>query len=350
MPEESWRKLVDTDRLESWMDIQNLEAGKLHDFLPLTGGTQNLLLSFKRGERQFVLRRPPSHTNANSAITIQREARILGALATTSIPHSRLIANCDDESILGANFYLMEPVLGYTAIGNLPDNVAGDNAYCHQMGFAMVDAAVKLGDIDYTALDLTDFGKTDGFLIRQASRWKKQFDSYSSYNGWSSDGIALDVEHISTWLTENCPKSFTPGIVHGDYHLGNVMFCHDKPELAAIIDWELCTIGDPLIDLGWLITTWPNKDGKAIVPKLEASPWHGFATAEELIARYAQFSRRDLSQLNWYIVLACYKLGIILEGTHARACAGKAPADVGKALHLATLSLMSKALDWMEKR
>lgn len=346
--EESWRKLVDVNHLTQWMDTYNLESGALSDFVPLTGGTQNLLLRFNRGERQFVLRRPPLHTNANASVTIQREARILGSLATTNVPHSRLIAYCDDETILGAKFYLMEPVDGYTAIGDLPATVAGNSVYCHQMGLSMVDAAASLGDVDYEAIGLADFGNSKGFLERQASRWGKQFDSYNSYEGWSGEVLALNVQVIANWLSENCPKSFTPGIVHGDYHLGNVMFCHDKPELAAIIDWELSTIGDPLIDLGWLITTWPNPEGKAIVSQLEASPWKSFATVEELIDRYGQRSNRDLSQLNWYIVLACYKLGIILEGTHARACAGKAPTKVGNALHQGTLSLMDKALGWMQ--
>lgn len=348
MTEESWRKIVDVNQLSQWMDVQGLESGELSEFVPLTGGTQNLLLRFRRGKRQFVLRRPPLHTNANSAITMQREARILGALASTTVPHSRLIANCDDETILGANFYLMEPVDGYTAIGKLPASVAGNIEYCHQMGLSMVDAIVSLGAVDYAAIGLSDFGKTDGFLDRQAARWKKQFDSYSRYDGWSGASLAKNVEKIGHWLEQNCPKFFTPGIVHGDYHLGNVMFCHDKPILAAIVDWELCTIGDPLIDLGWLITTWPNSEGKAIVSKLEANPWVGFATVEEIIDHYAQSSDRDLSQINWYIVLACYKLGILLEGTHARACAGKAPAEVGNSLHLGTISLIEKALGWMQ--
>ncbi|MBR9909276.1 MAG: phosphotransferase family protein [Gammaproteobacteria bacterium] len=348
MTEESWRKLVDVDQLSQWMDTLGLESGTLSDFLPLTGGTQNLLLRFKRGARQFVLRRPPLHTNANSAITMQREARILGALATTDIPHSRLIASCDDETVLGAYFYLMEPVDGYTAVGKLPESVAGNSACCHQLGLSMVDAIASLGEVDFEALGLADFGKSEGYLERQSGRWKKQFDSYNRYPGWSGTALAAKVEKISSWLTQNCPKTFTPGIVHGDYHLANVMFCYDQPRLAAIVDWELCTIGDPLIDLGWLITTWPNPEGKAILAKLEARPWVGFATVEELINRYAQRSNRDLSQLNWYIVLACYKLGIILEGTYARACAGKAPADTGAALHQGTLTLMDKALRWMQ--
>jgi len=348
MSEESWRKLVDVNRLSEWMDTLGLESGLLSDFCPLTGGTQNLLLRFKRGNRQFVLRRPPLHTNANSAVTMQREARILGALANTEIPHPRLIANCADETILGAHFYLMEPVDGYTAIGDLPESVVGNSVYCHQMGLSMVDAIADLGAVDYKALGLADFGKTEGFLNRQSSRWKKQFDSYNRYEGWSGKSLAPSIDKIANWLSQNCPKKFTPGIVHGDYHLGNVMFCHDRPELAAIVDWELCTIGDPLLDLGWLVTTWPNPDGKAIVPTLEARPWNDFSTVEELINRYAKHSHRDLSQLNWYIVMACYKLGIILEGTHARAFAGKAHIDTGEILHQGTLALIDKALGWMQ--
>ncbi len=124
-----------------------------------------------------------------------------------------------------------------------------------------------------------------------------------------------------------------------DFHAANVMFSHEGPELAALVDWELSTVGDPLLDLGWLLATSPDESGRGVGP----SVWPGFPGPQELLARYAERSTRDLSAIAWYEVLACYKLGIILEGTHARACAGKAPKATGDLLHATTLGLFKRA-------
>jgi aminoglycoside phosphotransferase (APT) family kinase protein len=151
------------------------------------------------------------------------------------------------------------------------------------------------------------------------------------------------LDEVHGWLDRHPPSSFRPGIVHGDFHLANMMFSHDEPALAAIVDWELASIGEPLLDLGWLLATWPDAQGRSVTGSLEIHPHAGLPTQAELIARYAALSGRDVSDLSWWAVLACYKLGILLEGTHARACAGKAPADVGAQLHAAALALFDRA-------
>ncbi|AKU12361.1 aminoglycoside phosphotransferase [Azoarcus sp. CIB] len=350
MAREAWQELVDVDRLAAWMDSRGLAQGAIADARPLTGGTQNLLLRFRRGDRQFVLRRPPQHPRMDGTATMQREARVLGALAGTRVPHARLIAGCDDKTILGAGFYLMEPVEGFTPTGPLPAPFVEHAGYRQQIGLAMAEAIAELAAVDYVAVGLADFGKIEGYLERQVGRWRSQLEGYRDYPGWPGPAGIPGTESVGLWLEANKPATFQPGIVHGDYHLANVMFQHERPELAAIVDWELATIGDPLIDLGWLIATWPDAGGASIVPKLEASPWDHFVHADELIERYAQTSRRDLSDLRWYTVLACYKLGILLEGSYARACAGKAPMDVGLSLHAATLRLFERAQNWMESR
>ena len=137
--------------------------------------------------------------------------------------------------------------------------------------------------------------------------------------------------------------------MHGDCTLGNVMFRHDKLEIAAIVDWEIATLGDPLLDLGWLLASWPDPDGTGIIAKLEVRPWQGFPTADELIARYASESGCDVHHAQWFIVLACYKLAVLLEGTHARACAGKAPQDLGTTLHHAASKVLRRGLDWTQR-
>lgn len=336
---------VDLDRLALWMDRQGpgLDGRAIEDVQPLTGGTQNILLRFRRGGRAFVLRRPPPVLRANSNAAMRREARVLAALAQTAVPHPGLIAACDDETVLGAAFYLMEPVNGFNASEGLPPLHAGSADLRRRMGLAMVEGIAALGALDYRQLGLEGFGKLDNYLERQVARWQSQLDSYSQLPGWTGPDAIPGVAEVGRWLEANRPAEFVPGIIHGDYHLANVMFRPDSAELAAIIDWELSTLGDPLLDLGWLIATWPE-DGMPRAAALAIEPWDGFCTAAELIAHYQTVSGRDLAQIDWFIVLACYKLGIILEGTHARACAGLAPRETGDQLHAQTINLFERAL------
>lgn len=339
---------IDLNALASWMDVQGLEQGRISEAALLTGGTQNILLKFRRGDRHFVLRRPPLHLRANSNETMRREARVLGALAGTDVPHPGLIGACATEDVLGAAFYLMEPIDGFSAPAGLPPLHAGDPAIRRQMGFAMVDAILALGRVDHVAVGLADFGKTEGYLERQVPRWRSQLESYGEYAGWPGSAGLPGVDKVAAWLCDHQPRNFIPGIIHGDFHFGNVMFRRDSPQLAAVIDWELATVGDPLIDLGWLLATWSTPEYPA-PESLRIEPWDGFPTPDELVARYVAGSSRDLSSIKWYAVLACYKLGIILEGTYARACDGKAPQETGEKLHSHTVSLFQRALSWIGK-
>jgi aminoglycoside phosphotransferase (APT) family kinase protein len=341
-----WNDLIDLDKLAFWMDGQGLGGGRIDDPKLLAGGTQNVLLRFTRADREFVLRRPPAHSIANGSETMRREARVLGALAATDVPHASLIANCPDEDILGAAFYLMEPVEGFNATVALPPLHASDPSIRRQMGFALIDAVTALGRVDPFEVGLEDFGKLDNFLTRQPSRWKRQLEGYARHEGWPGSGAIPGIAGVGAWLEENCPATFTPGIMHGDYHLANVMYRHDSPAVAAIVDWELATVGDPLIDLAWILATWTDPaDGPG---PTAVTPWEGFPDADELVERYRAGSRRDLSSLLWYKVLACYKLGILLEGTYARAAAGKADPEVGQILHDRAVILFGRAVRWID--
>jgi aminoglycoside phosphotransferase (APT) family kinase protein len=347
MSADGWRQLVDLDRLRGWMDACGLEAGPIVDPTALAGGTQNVLVRFRRGDRHFVLRRPPSHPYMDGSATMRREARVLSALADTDVPHPRLIRACSTDDILGAAFYLMEPVDGFNANVGLPELHANSSAVRHDMGIALAGGLAALARVDHLAAGLGDLGKTDGFLERQAARWRSQLEKYAAYEGWPGPAWLPGVEEIDGWLRENRPADSQPGILHGDYHLSNVMFRRDGPELAAIVDWELTTIGDPLVDLGWMLATWPDSSGQTL-GAVGAVPWDGFPTAAELVERYALGSRRDLGAIRWYAVLGCYKLGILQEGTYARAFAGKARMEQGERLHRATVGLFERALGWIE--
>lgn len=336
---------VDLEALARWMDRQGLGKGPLEDAAMLGGGTQNILLRFTRDGRTYVLRRPPPYLRKNSNETMRREARMLAAIADTDVPHPRLIAACPEEDVIGASFYLMEPIDGFNPTVGLPPLHASDPAIRRRMGFSLVEGIAKLGAVDYEKVGLGDFGKVDNYLERQVARWQAQLESYREFPSWpGSEGIP-GVARVAKWLETNRPEKLIPGIIHGDYHLANVMYRHDGPELAAIVDWELTTIGDPLLDLGWLLATWPQEGAAA--GAVGVQPWDGFPTADELIEHYRPLTARDMSHIEWYGVLACYKLGIILEGTHARACEGKAPKETGDKLHASTIGLFERALRWI---
>ena len=332
---------VDLDAVSAWMDERSLGRGPISGAETLGGGTQNILLRFERDGVTYVLRRPPEHKRANSDETMRREARVLGAIADTAVPHPRLIAAEPSLDVIGAAFYLMEPIDGFNASVELPSPPRDDPALRRRMGLSMAEGAATLGAVDYEAVGLGDFGKPDGWLERQVDRWRSHLEGYADFAEYPGPDIP-GVDRVGDWLDRNRPTDWSPGITHGDFHLANVLFSPEDGELAAIVDWELCTIGDPLLDLGWLLATWPEPGvpgGTVLI-----DPWDGFPTRAELIRHYGEHSSRSVETADWYGVMACYKLGIILEGTHARAYAGKAPKDIGDLLHATTVGLFERAL------
>lgn len=342
-------ELVDLARLRDWMDGQAIGAGAIEAPRLLAGGTQNVLLRFERGGRAYVLRRPPRHPRPESDAAMRREARVLRALGGREVPHPALVALCEDPGVIGTVFFLMEAIDGFNAANEgLPALHAGDARIRHRMGLAMADAIAALGSFDPVALGIADIGRPEGFLQRQVQRWRQQLRGYAGFTGWPGAGQLPDVDPIADWLEANRPQDAAPGLLHGDFHLANVMFRRDSGELAAVVDWEMTTVGDPLLDLGWLLATWPRPDGSHHL-RNSIQPWAGFPVAQELIERYGQRSRRDLSAVRWYAVLACYKLAIVLEGTHARACAGLAPVATGDRLHQAARGLLLRATEWIAK-
>ena len=324
-----------------------LGGGPIENVAEITGGTQNIMLRFTRDGREYVFRRGPQHLRPVSNSVILRETKVLHALADTDVPHAPLIAVCEDTSVLGdAVFYLMEPIDGFNAGTGLPALHAADAGVRHGMGLSMADAVARLGAIDHVAVGLADFGKPDGFLERQVPRWLSELESYAKFDNYPGPEVG-DVEAVAGWLREHQPTTFSPGIMHGDYHAANVMFSNTGPELVAIVDWEMCTIGDPLLDLGWMLATWYRPGHEPVLPN-ELMAAGGLASPDELIQRYAANTTRDLSDIDWYAVMACFKLGIILEGTNARAAAGLAPKEIGDFLHTATVRLFERAVQIMD--
>ncbi|OBK22895.1 aminoglycoside phosphotransferase [Mycobacterium asiaticum] len=338
--------MIDIGALRSWMDAHGLGAGPVENVRAIAGGSQNIMARFERDGREYVLRRGPAHPRPYSNTAILRETQVLSALVGTDVPHAALIQACDDPSVLGGSvFYLMEPIDGFNASVELPALHAGSESVRRAMSFALVDALATLGAVDHAAVGLADFGKPEGFLQRQVPRWLAELDSYHSP---SFHPQIPGVSDVADWLTAQQPTRWTPGIMHGDYHAANVMFARTGPTVAAIVDWEMATIGDPLLDLGWLLASWrlPDVEGVFGGP-FARSP--NLPSTAELAHRYGQQTTRDMSHLRWYTVLACFKLGILLEGTWARAHAGKASMDVGQQLHTTTLRLFERAIELIEE-
>lgn len=340
---EAWAELIDLTQLARWMDARALGDGAaIEQPETLGGGTQNILLRFRRAGRTYVLRRPPRRPRPESDEVMRREMKVLAALAGSGVPHPGFIAGEGDPAALGTAFYLMEPVEGFNPTQGLPAYHAGDPAVRRRMGEAMVDAIVALSRIDPDDVGLSDLGKLDGWVERQVPRWRAQLDGYAKFDGWSGLAALPDVDAICSWLESNRPATIRPGLIHGDFHLANVMFAPGAPELAAVVDWELATRGDPLLDLGWLTATW--RDPAETEHRVAVTPWEGFPTMQEIVERYLAATGRSAADARWYSVLAPFKLGAILEGSHARACAGLTPKAIGDQLHAHTISLFDRAL------
>jgi aminoglycoside phosphotransferase (APT) family kinase protein len=333
---------IDLAALSDWMGSVGLGNGSITDVGVISGGTQNVMMRFTRGTRQFVLRRGPAHLRRGTNDNLRREIQLVTALGETDVPHPRLIAACTDESVLdGAVFYLMEPVNGFNAGIELPPLHASNPQIRYQMGLATVDALATLATVDHKRVGLADFGHPKGFLERQVPRWLRELETYGQLDNYRGHG--LPSERVASWLEENRPAAGPVGIMHGDFHIANIMFGLDGPDVAAIVDWEMCTIGDPLLDLGWLLATWPDPDESYDIIGTALAGAGGLPSREALIHRYGERTGFDVSAADWYTVLACFKLGIILEGTYARSCAGLAPLDVGRQLHSTAVGLFDRA-------
>ena len=334
--------LLNWGKLQAWIASNDLPgSGPVDKVARITGGSQNNLFMLERGGERLVLRRPPKHLRANSNKTMLREAQLLAGIAGSDVPHASLYGVCADESVIGACFYVMAPLDGFSPSGALPGEYATNAAWRREMGADMVRAAAALAKVDYKARGLADYGKADDWHARQVDRWRSQLEGYRDLEGYPGHALP-NVDKVGRWLTDNLPGNRQIGIIHGDFQYPNVMYFHDKPKIAGLIDWELSSLGDPLLDLGWMLSSW-SEDNDPAGKDPRVTPWDGFMTRAELISLYGELTGRDMSEMPWFFVLACYKLACILEGSFARACAGQAPKDVGDRLHDYALWLLAKA-------
>lgn len=314
--------LVDADALGRWMDERDLPGkGEPVETTFISGGSSNEIFEIRRGEHRMALRRPPRKVPEGRNETMLREFRVLEALNGTDVPHPEAIAGCDDPSVIGACFYLMAMIDGWSPMGmgsEWPEPFNRDLDARKGLGIQLVDGIARLSRVDWRAKGLEGFGKPDGFLDRQADRWVAHYEKMKVRE--------LDnVDVVAQWLRDNKPSRYEPGIIHGDYQFANVMFAHGAPaRLAAMVDWEMATIGDPLADVGYLCTLWVDRhDPTGRMFELSGvTRKDGFPLREELVARYEERSGRAMTDIRWYRTLALWKSIVFMEGNYKRALSG----------------------------
>ena len=313
------RGLVDPQRLGRWMDARGLPGtGVPVEARFVSGGASNELFEIRRGDVRMALRRPPRIVPEGRNQGMLREHRMLSALRDTDVPHARVYAACDDPSVLGACFYLMEYVDGWSPMSNVGWPAPFDTDFQARKGLAheLVDAIARLSRVDWLACGLEGFGKPEGFHERQVDRWLSHLSAFRFRD-------IPGIEEAAGWLRGYRPRAWRPGIIHGDYGFANVMFRHGAPaRMAAIVDWEMTTIGDPLLDLGWVLMGWPNPDEPR--SKMAYVDYDGMPAREELLHRYAISSGRAVDEIDYYVILARFKIAIVLEGGYARYVKGGA--------------------------
>jgi len=343
LEEQAIEGLIDRGRLNDWIAGRDLPgSGPVTGFTKLKGGLQNAVFLVERDGGSFVLRRPPARLRDGHNATMLREARVLTALAGSAVPHPSVYAVCDDPAIIGACFYLMEPIEGFARSGELPGNYATDASWRRAMGDELVRAAAALGAVDHQAVSLADLGKPENWHARQVERWRSQLEGYATATPGYDPRALPHFDEVGRWLSDNLPEDRRIGIVHGDLQFPNVMFSLAAPRIAAVLDWELASLGDPMLDLGWILSSWfeeGDPEGKSPMVK----PWDGFLPRAELIALYGERSGRDMRAVPWFFALACYKLACLLQGTVAAAKAGKVPENVGASVHAYSTWLTTKA-------
>ena len=308
--------MIDVQRLEAWLDDEGLPGkGEPLETAFVTGGSQNEIYEVKRGELHGALRIPPPEAPAPRDEGILREWRIIDALRGTDVPHTPAIAVCADPSVLGRTFYVMGFVDGWSPMNTdgWPAPFDTDLEARQGLAYQLVEGIALLSKVDWQAKGLQDLGRPDGFHERQVDRWTTFLERIK---GRELPGF----EEAAAWLRAHKPIDYVPGIMHGDYQFANVMFRHGAPaQLAALVDWEMGTVGDPKLDLGWVTNSWPEdtSEGKGTVGSYVDMT--GMPPKSKVLAHYAEVSGRQVDDIAYYEVLAKWKLGVVLEQGFQRA-------------------------------
>ena len=334
---------IDTPRVESWFGANVPDVRLPLAFERIAGGRSNLTYAVRDANgRAFALRRPPLGKRLGSAHDMSREHKAIAALAATPVPVPPVVGFCGDESVNGAPFYVMEFVDG-PIVRSRADAQQFDPATRRAIGERVADTLAAIHTVDPESVGLGDLGRKEDYVARQLHRWHGQWEKSKTRE------LPL-VDDLHRRLAARIPKQGPATIVHGDYRLDN-MILSERGEVAAVVDWELCTLGDPLADVGLLLVYW-SEPGDELMPLVDAATTApGFPTRAELCERYARRSGRDLGEIDFYVALGYWKLAVILEGVYARYAAGAYGGREDGFEHFAGLvERLAQAADEAERR
>jgi aminoglycoside phosphotransferase (APT) family kinase protein len=313
-------------------------------FERISGGHSNLTYGVRDdGGGHWALRRPPLGKRLGSAHDMGREHRVVSALAPTPVPVAPIAGLCEDEGVNGAPFYVMDFVDGPILRGLAEADAFPEESDRRAIGERVVDTLVAIHAVDPDAVGLGELGRREDYVARQLHRWQGQW-------GKSKTRELAAVDDVHARLAARIPEQGPATIVHGDYRLDN-MILTPGGEVAAVVDWELCTLGDPLADVGLLMVYWPEAGDELVALGQPATLAPGFPGRDELRERYAERSGRDLSQLDFFVALGYWKLAIILEGVYARYAAGQyGKVDPGIEEFARLVERLAEAADEAERR
>jgi aminoglycoside phosphotransferase (APT) family kinase protein len=307
--------IADTTALVAWLDERGLGTGAPLEHRYISGGSQNEIYEIRRGDLRCALRIPPATAPADRDDGIVREWRIIEALDGTEVPHTAAVAVCTDPAVLGRTFYLMGFVDGWSPMSThrrWPAPFDHDLAARRGLALQLIEGIALLSKVDWRARGLAGLGRPDGFHERQVDRWTAFLNRIK---GREIPGF----DEAAGWLRAHKPLDFIPGIMHGDYQFANVMFAGGAPaRLAAIVDWEMGTVGDPKLDLGWVLQSWPEDTSGGDGSVGGYVDLTGMPSRSELLAHYAEVSGRQVDDIDYYCVLARWKLAVVLEQGYQR--------------------------------
>ena len=310
---------LDLARLEPWLRAHLPETDGSLTVHQFGGGHANLTYLIRFGHHEYVLRRPPLGPVAPKSHDMKREHRVLARLGSAFPLAPTSFALCEDPAVLGVDFHVMERRRGFVVRGELPEILKGDPAGTQRLGEMVVDTVADLHRVEPAGVDLADLGRPEGFLPRQLSGWANRWRA-------AADRELASVDHLIGWLHKNLPACQATTLLHNDYRLDNILLDVVDPATAkAVLDWDMCTLGDPLMDLGYLLNAWVHADddpawrGMTTMPSYEP----GFPTRQEAVERYARRTGCDVSRVHWYYIFGVFKLIVILQQIYIRFLRGQ---------------------------
>lgn len=308
-------------RPEERLEVTRLEP-YLREHLPVSGdfalrqfggGHANLTYLVRFGDREYVLRRPPLGPVPERAHDMRREHAVLSKLYATFPLAPRSYLLCTDHAILGADFVIEERKHGTAIRRDLPQCFHGDTAFARRLGSAIVDTLAELHRVDVPSAGLAELGHPDGYVTRQLDGWAKRWDA-------ARTSETIDASPLLAWLRDRLPPSPVATLVHNDYKLDNMLLDPDDPaKIVALLDWDMCTYGDPLMDVGYLLALWPEtKDPEAFRAWGMPSWREGFPTRRDVVTRYAAATGFDVSHIAWYHIFNIFRFAVILQQIYKR--------------------------------